>query len=253
MTSQTSDLNDRIILITGAGDGIGRTTALHCARNGATVLLLGRTTEKLESIYDDIMAEGLAEPGIIPMDLETVSEPDVKNLAEVIEANYGRLDALLHNAAILGGRIPFEHYEMTEWQKVMQINTHAVILLSRFLLPLLQRSSHGRLIFTSSTVGTTPRAYWGAYAVSKYAVEGLAKLLADELENTSNVRVNIINPGGTRTAMRAAAYPAEDPGSLKTADELMPLYLYLLGAASQHEHGQTFTADWLTQDSPATH
>lgn len=249
MTSLNDDLKERIILITGAGDGIGRTAALHCARHGATVLLLGRTTAKLESIFDEIVAEGLPEPGIIPMDLESVTEAEVKNLAEVIVSNYGRLDGLLHNAAILGDRVPFEHYEIAQWQKVMQINTHAVFLLSRLLLPLLQLSSHGRLIFTSSTVGEQPRAYWGAYAVSKYAVEGMAKLLADELENTSNIRVNIINPGGTRTTMRAAAYPAEDPGTVKTPDELMPLYLYLLSASSQQEHGQTFTADWLAQKS----
>lgn len=251
MTTATANLKDNVILITGAGDGIGRTAALSCARHGATVLLLGRTTEKLETLYDEIVAENLPEPGIIPMDLALIIEADVKNLADVIATNYGKLDGLLHNASILGARVPFEHYGVDEWNNVMKINTQSVFLLTRFLIPLLQQSERGRLLFTSSSVGETPRAYWGAYAVSKYAVEGMAKLVADELENTSDIRVNIINPGGTRTAMRAAAYPAEDPATVKTPDDLMPLYLYLLGPESQHEHGKTFTADWLKQSTGA--
>lgn len=251
MTTATGNLKDNVILITGAGAGIGRTAALNCARNGATVLLLGRTTEKLETLYDEIMAENLPEPGIIPMDLALISEDDVKNLADVIAANYGKLDGLLHNASILGARVPLEHYGVDDWNKVMKINTQSVFLLTRFLIPLLQQSEHGRLLFTSSSVGETPRAYWGAYAVSKYAVEGMAKLVADELENTSAIRVNIINPGGTRTAMRAAAYPAENPATVKAPEDLMPLYLYLLGRESQHEHGKTFTADWLNQSTGA--
>jgi NAD(P)-dependent dehydrogenase (short-subunit alcohol dehydrogenase family) len=234
-------LKDRIILITGAGDGIGRVAAITCAQFGATVILLGRTTEKLESVYDEIVTAGHPEPGIAPMDLATVSIDEVESLAQVIAERYGHLDGLLHNAALLGDRVPIEHYSIEQWRLVMQVNTDAVFLLTRILLPLLQLSDSGRLLFTSSGVGKTPRAYWGAYSVSKYAMEGFAMLLADELEATSKVRVNIINPGGTRTAMRAAAFPAEDPGTLKTPEDLMPLYLYLLGPDSQHEHGLTFT------------
>lgn len=244
-------LKDRIILITGAGDGIGRVTAITAAREGATVILLGRTTAKLEAVYDEIVDSGHPEPGIVPMDLASVGVDEVNELASVLDTNYGRLDGVLHNASILGERVPIDQYTPSKWQSVIQVNLNAVFLLTRILMPLLNRSVDGRLLFTSSGVGAVPRAYWGAYSVSKYAVEGLAMVMADELESTSKVRVNIINPGGTRTKMRAEAYPAEDPATLKTAEDLMPLYLYLLSADSASEHGLTFNPDWLTQqDQP---
>ena len=237
-------LKDRIILVTGAGDGIGRAAAIAYARHGATVILLGRTTWKLEGVYDEIIAAGWPEPGIAPMDLAGVTAQDIQELAGVIDSRYGRLDGILHNAAILGERVPVEHYGLDQWNKVIQVNLNAVFMLTRILMPLLQRADDGRLLFTSSGVGTTPRAYWGAYSVSKHGMEALATILADELEQTSKIRVNTINPGGTRTAMRAAAYPAEDPRALKTPADLMPLYLYLMGPDSVGEHGELFTADW---------
>jgi NAD(P)-dependent dehydrogenase (short-subunit alcohol dehydrogenase family) len=233
-------LQGKTILITGAGDGIGRTAALSYAAHGATVILLGRTVSKLESLYDEITEAGRSEPGIVPMDLGSATAADIQEMAEVIESNYGQLDGLLHNASILGDRVPLELYDMNLWSKVMQVNFQAVFMLTRLLLPLLKQPDSASIIFTSSGVGATPRAYWGAYSVSKYAMEGFAKLLADELENTSNVRVNILNPGATRTSMRAAAYPGEDPNTVKTADELMGLYLYLMGADSDGENGEIF-------------
>lgn len=234
-------LKGRIILVTGAGDGIGKSASLTYASHGATVILLGRTTSKLENLYDEIMAAGYAEPGIVPMDLAIASASDIQEMGVVIEKNYGRLDGLLHNAAILGDRIPVEHYDLNQWARVMQVNFNSVFMLTRLLMPLLKVSESSSIVFTSSGVGAKPRAYWGAYSVSKYAMEGFAKLLADELENTSNIRVNILNPGATRTAMRAAAFPGEDPRTLKTADDLMGLYLYLMGPDSEGENGKTFT------------
>lgn len=239
-----TDLRDRIILITGAGDGIGRETALHAAANGATVILLGRTTGKLEEVFDQIVDAAHPEPGIVPMDLATAGVEEITELFDALDQNYGRLDGLLHNASILGDRVPVEQYQPMQWQSVMQVNLNATFLLTRILLPILQRSNDGRLIFTSSSVGTQPRAYWGAYAVSKYAVEGLAKLLTEELENTSTIKVSTINPGATRTRMRAEAYPTEDPRDLKSPSDLMPLYMYLLGPDSQHEQGQYFDSSW---------
>ena len=238
-TAPTALLKDKIILVTGAGDGIGRVAALTYASYGATVVLLGRTTTKLESVYDEIIASGAPEPGIAPMDLATATPDEIQKLAEVMEEQYGRLDGLLHNAAILGERVPVEHYDINTWMKVMQVNLHAVFLLTRIFLPLLRQSSSASLLFSSSGVGATPRAYWGAESVSKYALEGLAKLLMEELENASHIRVNILNPGGTRTSMRATAYPNEDPATLKAPEDLMPLYLYLMGDDSEHIKGET--------------
>jgi NAD(P)-dependent dehydrogenase (short-subunit alcohol dehydrogenase family) len=241
-------LKGKVILVTGAGDGIGAVAARSCAAHGAKVVLLGRTTEKLEIVYDRIVAAGYQAPGIVPMDLSQITQSDAEELAHTLDANYGKLDGLLHNAAILGDRVPFEHYSIEQWNRVMYVNSTAVFLLTRVLMKLLQRSDAGRLLFTSSSVGAVPRAYWGAYAVSKYAMEGMAKLIADELEKTSPIRVNIVNPGATRTSMRASAYPSENPRSLKSPENLMPLYLYLLGPDSQKEHGMTFNAmDWNDQ------
>ena len=234
-------LREKVILVTGAGDGIGKVAAKTYASFGATVLLLGRTVNKLEQVYDEIMAQGSAEPGIIPADMGALGMNTLEEIADVISSRYGRLDGLLHNASILGERIPIEHYDLAEWDKVMQVNFNGVVLLTRFLLPCLQESSAASLVFTSSTVGKTPRAYWGPYSVSKYAMEGFALLLADELDNTSDIRVNIVNPGATRTSMRAAAYPNEDPLTLKTPEDLMPLYVYMMGPDSS-ENGETFNA-----------
>ena len=235
-------LRNRIILVTGAGDGIGRTASLTYARHGATVILLGRTVAKLESLYDEIIDARFPEPGIVPMDLATDSAKELQALEEVISDKYGRLDGLLHNAAILGERVPFETCDLDQWSRVMQVNFNSVFKLTRLLLPLLKLSANASIIFTSSGVGAKPRAYWGAYSVSKYAMEGLAKLLADELENTSNIHVNILNPGATRTSMRAAAVPGEDPQTVKTPEDLMDLYLYLMGPDSAAENGKTFNA-----------
>ena len=248
-----NSLNGRIILITGASDGIGQVTAVHAASRGATVILLGRTTTKLEAVYDEIVDAGYPEPGIVPMNLEKAGVDDVNELLDVLDRNYGRLDGLLHNASILGERVPIEQYSPAKWQSVIQVNLNAVFLLTRILMPLLQRSEDGRLIFTSSGVGTVPRAYWGAYSVSKYAIEGLAKILADELEQTSKIRVSIVNPGATRTRMRAEAYPTENPDELKTPTDLMPLYTYLLGPESREEHGRLFTPDWLPESHSVQH
>jgi NAD(P)-dependent dehydrogenase (short-subunit alcohol dehydrogenase family) len=236
-------LTDKVILVTGAGDGIGKVAAKTFASHGATVLLLGKTVTKLEALYDDIAGTCTSEPGIIPMDLATATVKTVEDLALVLLQRYGRLDGLLHNAAILGDRVPVEYYDIEQWQTVMQANYHAPFLLTRLLMPLLRAAPKASLLFTSSGVGKVPRAYWGAYAASKYALEGFARLLADEIDTTSDIRVNIINPGATRTAMRAAAYPGENPASVKAPAELMPLYLYLMGDDSEADHAFTFNSD----------
>lgn len=226
------------ILVTGAGDGIGRVIARSCAAHGATLILLGRTQSKLEAVYDDIIASGAPQPYLFPMDLETASQEDYQQLAAAMENEVGTLDGLVLNAAILGQRAPIATYKPDVWDKVMQVNVNAQFYLIRHLLPFVEQSVQGRVLLTSSTVGRQGRAYWGAYSVSKFAVEGLMQVLADELENTSNIRVNSINPGRTRTEMRATAYPGEDPQTVKGPEELVRLYLYLLSSDSQSIHGQ---------------
>jgi NAD(P)-dependent dehydrogenase (short-subunit alcohol dehydrogenase family) len=241
-TARPDLLRDRVILISGAGDGIGRVAATTCAAHGATVILLGRTVEKLEAVYDEIEAAGGPQAVIAPLDLLKATIEDYESLANAIDEQFGRLDGLLHNAAIAGTMGPVETTKPAEWMDVIQVNVNAQMLLTRALLPLLRVAPSASLVFTSSGVGRTGRAYWGAYAVSKFATEGFMQVLADELGGTSAIRVNSLNPGATRTAMRAGAYPAEDPATLPTPADIMPAYLYLLGDDSRGVHGQALSA-----------
>ncbi|MCV6639129.1 YciK family oxidoreductase [Candidatus Albibeggiatoa sp. nov. NOAA] len=234
-------LQDKVILVTGAGAGIGRAAAKSLAEHGATVVLLGRTIKKLEDVYDEIEQAGSPQPAIYPMNLEGASPKDYEDLADTLDKEFGRLDGLLHNASLLGALTPIEQYDINLWHQVMQVNLNAPFMLTQACLPLLKQSDNASVVFTSSGVGRKARAYWGAYAVSKFGNEGLMQVLADELENT-NIRVNSVNPGKTRTTMRAAAYPAEDPNTLKTPEEIMSVYLYLFGGDSKEINGQALSA-----------
>ena len=235
-------LIDKVILVTGASDGIGRVAAETYAANGATVILLSKTTSKLEIVYDAILKAGGPLPAIYPMNLEGAAPKDYQDLANVILEEFGKLDGLLNNAGILGTLSPIENQDIESWYKVQQVNVNATFMLTQACLPLLKKASNASLIFTSSSVGRQGKAYWGAYAVSKFAIEGLMQILADELESNTKVRSNCINPGATRTAMRALAYPAEDSSTLKTAKQLMPLYLYLMSNDSVEINGQSINA-----------
>ena len=235
-------LQGKIILVTGAGSGIGRTAALTYARHGATVILLGRTTSKLEEVYDEIEANGWPQAAIYPINLEGAGEHDYTSLAETLTQEFGHLDGLLHNAGLLGELKPISQYDADTWKRVMQVNLNAPFLLTRECLPLLRKSASASIIFTSSTVGHEGRAHWGAYSVSKFATEGLMQTLADEEDGISKVRVNSLNPGGTRTSMRASAFPGEDPSSRPAPEDIMPLYLYLMGKDSEAVNGKAFHA-----------
>lgn len=241
-TASEQLLKNRVILVTGSGDGIGRAAAIDCARLGATVILLGRTLAKLEAVYDDIENAGYGQPAIYPLDLRTASDEDYMSLAQVIETEFGALDGLVHNASILGQRTPLSNYESRTWSLVMQVNVTASFMMTQALLPLLETSDDASIIFTSSSVGAQGKAYWGAYSVSKFATEGMAQVLADETENTSKIRVNIIDPGATRTSMRAQAYPGENPAQNPAPKDIMPVYQYLLGPDSLGVTGQRFKA-----------
>lgn len=241
-TAPVNLLAGKIILVTGAGDGIGRAAALAYASCGATLVLLGRTVEKLEAVYDEIEAAGYPQAAIFPLDLKTISEQQCAELNEALEKEFGVLDGLLHNASILGDKRPIDSATYAGWQEVMQVNVNAQFLLTRTLLPLLQAAPSASIIFTSSGVGRTGRAFWGAYAVSKFATEGFMQVLADEQENISSVRVNSLNPGATNTAMRRAAFPGENPTDNPSPQDIMPTYLYLMGEDSSGVSGQTFDA-----------
>ena len=233
-------LAGRVILVTGAGQGIGRALALALAGAGATVALLGRTPKKLERVYDEIVAAKGPTPALLPFDLENALAPAYDALAAALEREFGRLDGLVHNAAILGTRAPIAHFDVPTWCRVLQVNLTAEFALTQVCLPLLEKSRDASIVFTTSGVGHVGRAYWGAYAVSKFGVEGLAQVLAHEYEDRPNLRVNLVNPGPTRTGMRALAYPAEDAARLKGPEEVTATYLYLLGPDASGVSGKRF-------------
>ncbi|EPR7135906.1 TPA: YciK family oxidoreductase [Vibrio vulnificus] len=237
----TDALKDKVILVTGAGAGIGRQAALTYAKHGATVILLGRNVKNLESVYDEIEASGYPQAAIIPLDLKGATKQNYIDMAETIEGQFGRLDGLLHNAGVLGTLSPFDQISEEDFDDILQINVKSEFLMTQALLPLLRKAQAGRIIFTSSTVGHSGRAFWGTYAISKFAVEGMMQILADEFSN-SPIRVNAINPGATRTRMREKAYPGEDANTLKTPADLMPLYLHLMDPATTGVNGQCIDA-----------
>lgn len=241
-TARPDLLAGRIILVTGAGRGIGAAAARAYAAHGATVLLLGKTEANLVEVYDQIEAAGHPQPVVIPFNLETAEPHHYGELAALIETQFGRLDGLLNNASIIGPRTPLDQLSGEHFMRVMHINVNATFLLTSTLLPLLRLSSDASIAFTSSSVGRKGRAHWGAYGVSKFATEGLMQTLADELEGVVPIRSNSINPGATRTAMRALAYPAENPQDNPAPEDIMPVYLYLMGPDSAGVNGQAFNA-----------
>ncbi|QIB51686.1 YciK family oxidoreductase [Pseudomonas sp. OIL-1] len=235
-------LKDRVILVTGAGDGIGRACALSCAAHGASVVLVGRTLSKLEEVYDEIEAAGHPQPAICPLNLETAVEKDFDDLADQLFDTFGKLDGLVHNAGLLGPRTPLDSVKTEAWLQLMQVNVNAPFVLTKAMMPLLRAAPDASVVFVSSSVGRKGRAYWGPYAVSKFALEGLMQVFADEQDGTSTIRANSINPGATRTSMRAAAYPGEAPEKNPEPAEIMPVFLYLLGPDSKTINGQALDA-----------
>jgi NAD(P)-dependent dehydrogenase (short-subunit alcohol dehydrogenase family) len=238
----TDMLADRVILVTGAGDGIGRAAALAFAAHGATIILLGRTPSRLEQVYDEIERAGKPQPAIYPMNLEGATPKDYDDLAATLHQEFGHLDGLLHNAAMLGTLTPFELYNIETWYQVMQVNLHAPFLLTRSCLRLLKNAADASVVFTIPDVGRQGRAYWGAYAVSKAGNLNMMQILADECEVNTSVRVNCIDPGAVRTQLRLCAYPGVNPNRFPSPDEIMGAYLYLMGPDSKDVNGQVISA-----------
>jgi NAD(P)-dependent dehydrogenase (short-subunit alcohol dehydrogenase family) len=236
------ELAGRVIAITGASGGLGHAVALACARHQASVILIGRNVPKLEAVHAEIAASGAPAASIAMLDLERALAADYDQVADAALERYGRLDGLLHSAALLGTLSPIEHYDVPTWCRVLHVNVTAAFALTQVLLPALKKSADASVVFTASAVGRQGRAYWGAYAVSKFAVEGLSQVLSAELEGISHVRVNALNPGRARTTMRRQAYPAEDIETLPLPGSLTGPYIALLGPASRGVSGRSFDA-----------
>ncbi len=235
-------LKDRVILVTGAGDGIGRAVACRLGLHGATVILLGRTIRKLEQVYDELEKAGAPRPAIYPMNLEGATPKDYDDLAQVIEGEFGRLDGLLHNAALLQGLTPVANYDIELWYRTLQVNLNAPFLLTQTLLGLLSRCADASVVFTADRVSEVGQAYWGAYAVAKGGAQTLMKILASELETNTSIRVNSIDPGRVRTPMTLKIYPGREPDQWPTPTDVLAPYLYLLGPDSKGITGQIFHA-----------
>lgn len=235
-------LSGRVILITGATSGLGKALAIECARAGATLILSGRNPGKLERLYDEIEALGAPQPAMAVLDLANATAVDYDGLAKTVGDEFGRLDGLVHCAALLGDRTPLEQYDIPTWCRVLHVNLTAPFILTQVLLPQLRRAQDASIIFVSSGVVNQTRPFWGAYAVAKNGLESLRAMWAQELEQEANVRFNSVNPGRMRTAMRAAAYPAEDPNTVPTPASVSKLFLYLLSSGAQGIDGQFFEA-----------
>jgi len=235
-------LTHQVILVTGAGGGLGGMAALALAQNGAHVILLDNSIAKLEAVYDAITAAHAPEPILYPFDLAGATENDYLELAEKIESRYGSLQGLLHSAVEFKAYTPLSMLPTQDWGHSLNVNLNGPFLLTRVLLPVLQKSQHASIVFTSDSYARHAPAYAGAYGVGKIAVEGLAKILAEELESGQRVRVNTLVPGPVDSPLRRRAYPAEDKAKLPAMAELAPAYLYLFGAQSQGVTGQIIDA-----------
>lgn len=235
-------LKERVILVTGAGQGIGKAAALAFAAHGATVILHGKSTRKLEKVYDEIEAAGHAQPAIFPLDLEKATDADFAALAQAIGGQLGRLDGILHNAARINRPQPLADQTLEQWLYYLRINLAAPFALTRACLPLLLASPDASVVMTSETHGHTPAPYWGGFAVSKAGLEMLMKIWALELDDVPSLRFNALIPGPVQSPQRAHTHPAEDRAKLPTPADLMPTYLYLMGADSRGVTGQVLSA-----------
>lgn len=235
-------LSNQVILITGAGGGLGATAALALAAQGAHIILLDKSIPKLEKVYDAIVAAGSPEPMLYPFDLAGASEEQYQDMADAIEQRYGSLQGLLHSAVEFSAYTPIASHKTKDWGHTLNVNLNAAFLLTRVLLPVLHNSPQAAIVFTTDSAARKAKAFAGAYGVSKIALEGFARILADELEAGQKVRVNILMPGPVDTPLRKKAYPAEDKTSMPAMSSLAPVYTYLFGAASIGVTGQTIDA-----------
>ena len=232
MSKKLDHLKDKNILITGASKGIGRSLAVNLSKHKANVILLARNEDLLDSLYDEIKEKYNTNPMIIGCDLSQFEEDEAQEIANVVSKNYKCLDALINNASILKKMSSVNDYDLKSWKKVLDVNLTSAFLLSKYLMPLMMDSKLPRIIFTSSGLANKGKAYWGAYSVTKAGIKNLSEILNDELNSLTKFKVFNFNPRETRTEMRALAYPAENPSSVKVPDELINYYLWMLSERS---------------------
>lgn len=235
-------LKERVILVTGAGQGLGQTAARTFAAHGATVILTGRNEKRLNATYDAVTDAGHPEPVMFPLDLEKATDRDFADMAEAIGGQLGRLDGILHNAARFDVLGPLELETLDQWLGTLRVNLAAPFALTRACLPLLKAAADASIVMTSETHGRAPTAYWGVFGISKWGIEALVKTWAQELEITPQVRINALVPGPVQSPQRMKTHPAEVRQTLPTADWLMPTYLYLIGPDSRGRSGEVFDA-----------
>jgi len=231
------ELKGKVILVTGANRGFGLAMTMDLSKAGATVIMLGRDLGALEYAYDAVIDKGFQEPILYPLDIEGATPENYQSLQDDIFNQFEKLDGLIHNAAILGTMMPVAQYDIKLWYSTLQINLNGPFMLTQFLIPLLNKSDDARILFLSAEQGREAKAYWGAYGVSKFAVEGFAKTLSEELEKT-NIRVNTLDPGVMRTEMRRAAYPAEDTTKNPSPESKSPAIVYLMLPVSTKYNGK---------------
>jgi NAD(P)-dependent dehydrogenase (short-subunit alcohol dehydrogenase family) len=234
-------LKGRIVLVTGAAAGIGRAVVLSYAKHAATVIMLDRQRRKLEILYDEICEHGWPEPVIVVQDLAQATEETCQQIALGIAHDFGRLDGLLHNAAVINALTPLRSHGWKDWQTSIKVNLEIPFLLTRELFPLLQAADFASVLFTSADVGRRGRAYWGAYAVAYFGIEGLTQVWSAETEVNTSIRFNTLDPGPVRTKLRGKLYPGEDPANHPAPEDIVPAYLYLMGKDSRHVNGMALS------------
>lgn len=235
-TSQT--LTGRVILVTGASQGLGKAVSLACARAGATVVLVAKNVKRLEAIYDLIEAESLPQPAALPVDLLAASDHDLEQGIMQIRDQLGRLDGVIHCASHFVNLSPLATQTMQDWLDVIRVNLVAAHALNRIALPLLQAAPDASVVLTGETHGHLPKAYWGAYAVSKAGLEALTKIAADEWEQYPNLRINTLIPGPIDSPFRAKTHPGESKDKLPKLEEVALQYVYWIGEASKGRSGE---------------
>ncbi|NOT84712.1 MAG: SDR family NAD(P)-dependent oxidoreductase [Methylococcaceae bacterium] len=235
-------LSKQVILITGAGGGLGSTAALALAKLGAQIILLDKSLPKLEKIYDAVIAAQAPEPIIYPFDLNGANEQDYHDLALRIVEKYGALQGLLHSAAEFKAFTPLSCLSSIEWAHGINVNLNAPFMLTKVLLPILEKSPYASIVFTSDSAVNKAPAYAGVYGVAKIALQGFAHILAAELESAQKIRVNTLIPGPIDSPQRKRAYPGEDKTKLPDLESLAPVYEYLFSSASIGITGHTIDA-----------